>query len=176
MDFDTGEYPSEEAALSDYNNALGQFMSAWNSLQEVLCTLFVGLLATPTFDMAQAIWHSITNDRTQREFIQVILEKGEGEHREGGPFSFPESLKAEIKWLLLETDKIANVRNEAAHAPIMMGTYDDDTASLLAYYSSGNTRAVSLDNRAPNGKAMSALFRKYAARAKALTEFSEKLA
>ena|SRR5258708_375181 len=55
-----------------YVLALGKVAHAWNYLQEALALLFCTITGMDE-SIALAIWHSTTNDRTQREMLRAAI-------------------------------------------------------------------------------------------------------
>jgi hypothetical protein len=96
----------------DYARALGLLVHASNSLQDYLGKLYNQIVKGDT-RIAQAVWHVINSDRTQRAILRAALN------------SVPEHIwekrlpkaRKEIDWLICEADDIANDRNVAVHTP-----------------------------------------------------------
>lgn len=112
-----------------YALAIGQFCLAWNDLHERLGILFIiicssrrgrsgGRNATLNESNSLAvhaeIWHSAHYDRPKRDMLKALLET-----------SFlgqtnPQLIEA-VQWILKETDKLEEIRNNAIHTPFQWG-------------------------------------------------------
>jgi len=65
-----GSKDAVDAVMEPYVMALGKVAHAWNYLQEMLCELFCSVTGLEN-NTGQAIWHSTTNDRAQREMLRA---------------------------------------------------------------------------------------------------------
>jgi hypothetical protein len=119
--------PSEEeistatAAFEPYFAAVGRVVHAWNHLQEQLGVVFCEL-AQLDRGAGLAIWHANANDGAQRRMLAAAAQSINEEKLT----LFP-TAEADIKWLLEKTDKVADRRNNAVHAPchIALGSDSD---------------------------------------------------
>jgi hypothetical protein len=95
--------------LTPYASEIGHATLAWNHLHENLSLLFwhaIGPGAVPA-----AIWNKLSNDRVQRDMLKTAVEAGAFLRKRPG-------LSDDVLWLLKETDKLAEQRNVAVHAPL----------------------------------------------------------
>jgi hypothetical protein len=127
------------AKMEPYVMALGKVAHAWNYLQEALGQLFCAVTGLENDSTGQAIWHSTSNDRTQREMLRAAIEAVTHERL---TTSLPKA-KDDIKWLLNQADKVAEQRNNAIHAPMAISVGGKEIELVpAAYY--GNPRAHKL--------------------------------
>ena len=114
----TTNFPSVKQAEKisrPYMEEIGRLACAWNGLQESLADLFWAILENPNGVVPFAIWHSISSDRSQREMLKAANAK----------FQWPDRIKhakKDIEWLLNETGKLADRRNDGLHAPYALIT------------------------------------------------------
>ena len=101
------------AKMEPYVMPLGKVAHAWNYLQEALGQLFCTVTGLAD-NTGPAIWHSTTNDRSQREMLRAAARVC------SHPRLTTQLLKAkiDIKWLLDKADGVAEQRNDAVHAPM----------------------------------------------------------
>lgn len=102
------------ALWARYIAALGQVASAWNHLQQELGQLFTTLSGTDRH-IALTIWNSSSDDRTQRRMLSAVLHVSDDET--GWVVAYP-SAQSDIEWILSESEKVANRRNDAIHSPL----------------------------------------------------------
>jgi len=147
-----------EAAELEYVTALGRVAHSWNHLHEALGSLFAFVLSKPIKTVAP-IWYSTNNDRAQREMLRAAIAKSE---------VLNDSQRKDIIWLLNATDRLANQRNSAIHAPCSFAIHEPtQTIVLHAHFYHGNPRADDL-----LGKDILKEFAWYRARSETLKQFS----
>jgi hypothetical protein len=158
------DFAAMDAALDPYFMALGKTAHAWNHLQEELGQLFCFL--TNTDAVGLTIWHALKSDRSQRDLIEAALRSlAEGED---WVKEFPRA-QADISWLLLETNKLADRRNDAIHAPCTVSNAHGDFEMIpLSFH--GNPRARKL-----RGKQIVNEFQWYGETANVLKSFARHL-
>jgi hypothetical protein len=136
--------PTEEEAsiwvkkFEPYYPALGRTAHAWNHLQEELANLFSDL--THTDHLGLALWHSLKSDRSQRDLLEAALKYFAQD--EDWTARYPRA-NDDITWLLNETNKLADKRNDAIHAPITMGIRTGEL-EIVPFSFYGNPRAKKL--------------------------------
>lgn len=143
---------------------IGQFARAWNDLHEELATIFAAIVSAPSDSIiATAIWHSTANDRAQREMLRAANRAWIIRSREKGKSHGPA-----IAWLLNESDKLSDKRNDALHAPleVLMNTSTFEF-SVKPNYFYGNPRAIKLRD-----KDIQAEFTKYRDQTEKLREYA----
>jgi hypothetical protein len=114
-----------------YVIAIGQLALAWNELHESLALLFIELLANGRAYPATDIWNAATFDRPKRQLIKSLLRTAN--------LKYPAKplLKTDLEWLLAQTDKVEDARNDAVHAPL---TFTSEGAALSILTSGGNKK------------------------------------
>src|SRR4051812_1242982 len=149
-----------QARFSEYALALGKVAHAWNVLHESLGKLF-GLVAKIDEHTAFGIWYSTPSDRGQRQMLKAALLTSNFLD------NYKKGAKADVEWLINKTDSLADMRNDAIHAPcglLMANRQFEITAS----YFNGNPRATKL-----KGKVILKEFAYYEAYADVLTYFAK---
>jgi hypothetical protein len=125
--------------LQPYAEEIGQVTLAWSHLQENLCLLF--WLAIGQGPVPYAIWDRLSNDRTQRDILKTAVEAG-------AFVRIGARLTDDVLWLLKETERLAEHRNVAIHAPLITLT---DVATGITRVEAetffGNRRAKSLKGK-----------------------------
>lgn len=147
-----------------YVTALGQLTLAWNDLQESLGTLFWTVMnkrppmAGDFVDYTPLmVWHSVKSDRQQRVMLKAAVgfdgdKSGRTIYFDG--FNRPQ-FADDVRWLLIECDKLEDARNNAIHSPLFstvafrigLGAAIQASEPVRPAYWQFNPRAVSLDKR-----------------------------
>jgi hypothetical protein len=117
-----------------YAQSLGEIALIWNDFHMTLATLFWAASKIPNGLTPNAIWNSLKSDRAQREILESVVDLRVIGH------NLADNLRCEIKWVLSETNKLEDLRNNALHSPFLNS--DDET--VFAWHQLGNKRAVSL--------------------------------
>lgn len=113
----------------------------WNALHSHLADLFADI-STADRDMSFAIWHSIPNDRTQRDILKAALTALH-------PYDdHMPRLRDDTAWVLEKLDALAGKRNGAIHVPLafMMPTGATEI-DISTYYFHGNPHAIQLKDK-----------------------------
>jgi hypothetical protein len=125
---------------------IGQSSLAWNALHEHLALIFWESIDHRTFAPIE-VWQSSALDRAKRKMLEAILPYLMDRWRERP------NLYDEMKWLLVEAEKLEDTRNTVIHAPLSF-TANEGAAFLLPenirvvphdYF--GNPRARKLSNK-----------------------------
>jgi hypothetical protein len=118
-----------ERGYRPYVSTIGRLILAWNNLHENLGMLFVLLLAArhrasagddvediddPVIARWAGIWSSAAYDRPKRAMLSALMNP-----IIAADFGQLPKLVSDISWLLKETDKIEEIRNNAVHAPLI---------------------------------------------------------
>jgi hypothetical protein len=103
--------------------------------QEELSTLFGKLFTRADWPLALSTWHALDSDRSQRRMLLRAKLK------------LDDPLLAEIKWLVDNSDYIADQRNIGIHMPLMKYTELDGTFRILPLAMFGNPKAVKMTGR-----------------------------
>ena len=142
-------FSEEKFAL--YATAIGQASMAWNDLHEYLSRLFGLLFLATGRHQALAMWHALTLDRPRRTIFMAALQDTPKVITDQNP-----KLLRDVKWLLLEAEKLEDRRNNFTHAPLCLvietdGESDAITAELVLkeghvqpFHWGGNARAKRL--------------------------------
>jgi hypothetical protein len=143
-----------------YEHAIGHVSVEWNRLQEhlgfVFARMFPALSTVP-----QAVWHSTQGDRAQRQMLKAAVKAAAAEHLFGR-----EHAVQDVLWLLEQSEKLADRRNDAVHSPFVLIASEQGT-SFAPMDFSGNPRASKLVN-----KDLLIEFKWYADCARVLSDFA----
>jgi hypothetical protein len=131
--------PDFTEAWSELALEIGFLVIEWNNLQEHLLLIFQHCLtgSAPDDDRAQAVWHSIQSDRTQREALRAVLKVWTNKTK------FSDEAQIELDWLIVEANKLADMRNSVIHAPFIPFV-SSTTSSLVPNHMLGNPKAKKL--------------------------------
>jgi hypothetical protein len=125
--------------MEPYVMALGKVAHAWNYLQEALGQLFCAVTGLEQDNAGQAIWHSTSNDRAQRNMLSAALAATQNRRL---TFGLPKA-KDDLNWLLEKANKVAEQRNNAIHAPMAVAI-GGRQIELVPVAHHGNPRAYKL--------------------------------
>jgi hypothetical protein len=152
-----------EKAFAPYALEIGQLTRAWNALHDNLGQIFSQIVSPGMPHIPSAIWYSTPNDKTQRDMLKgAYLAFGAINSK-----THPRA-KEDIKWLMAESQRLSDQRNDAIHAPISVGMSMKSGEMIIApdiFY--GNPRAKKL-----YGKELLAELRWYRMCAVVLKNFS----
>jgi hypothetical protein len=143
---------------------LGWIVFEWNRLHEALCDLLQDVSSDS--ELASAVWHSTTNERTQRDMLSNALASITD-------LDWRPQARDDIRWLLKKVGALSGRRNNAIHAPLIFAKDAADADSAiriepLTY--SGNQRALELA-----GKPLLREFRWYRDHLGRLAQFAENI-
>ena len=129
---------TEIAELASHAEALGHVSLAWTRLHEILAMLFGLLLRPVPEERANAIWHSIKSDRSQRDMLSALADA-----------ALPADSEARkaIKWARDNLSSLENARNDALHAPYVLIHDEERGPTMVANEVTGNKRAANLSGR-----------------------------
>jgi hypothetical protein len=133
----TGDELARVAEMAKHAQALGNVSLSWTRLHEVMAMLFGLLLRPAPEERAYAIWHSIKNDRAQRDMLQALAETVLPPNGE--------ALKA-IKWAIGSCVPLEDARNDALHSPYVL-IHDQGGPRMISNVLTGNRRATKLKGR-----------------------------
>jgi hypothetical protein len=117
-----------------YSQSLGELALIWNDFHMTLATLFWTVSKIPNGLTPNAIWNSLKSDRAQRDILESIVDLRVIGH------NLADDLRSEIKWVLSETNKLEDLRNNALHSPFL----NSDDGTVFAWHQLGNKRAINL--------------------------------
>jgi hypothetical protein len=129
---------TEVMELTGHAEALGHVSLAWTRLHEIMATLFGLLLRPVPEERAYAIWHSIRNDRSQRDMLSALAHA-----------ALPADSEARkaIKWAKDNLLSLENSRNDALHSPYVLVHDEERGPTMVANELTGNQRAANLSGR-----------------------------
>ena len=125
-----------------YAVAVGKVAYAWNNFQEKLAALFCAILGLHEY-VGFAIWYFSDNDRAQRNMLKALVPVSERTTFKG---RLPPTAIDDVLWLTDRANELAELRNDAVHAPCSFYTDAEGTelkASIISGYS-GHKRAKRL--------------------------------
>src|ERR1044072_8621449 len=132
--------PAVRKHLQPYGIEIGELSLAWNRQHDHLGQIFWAALGSDKGAVAFAIWNRLANDRTQRDILKVAIEAGAIRRVSEGPRATDDTL-----WLIKETNALAELRNNAIHAPMTtMTNVATGTTRVEAWDFFGNPRAKKL--------------------------------
>jgi hypothetical protein len=117
---------------------LGWIVFEWNRLHEALCDLLQDISSDR--ELASAVWHSTTSERTQRDMLSNALASITN-------LDWRPQARNDIEWLLKKVNSLSGRRNNAIHAPLIFARNADDSDFAIRVEpltSSGNPRALEL--------------------------------
>ncbi len=126
------------AILEAYTTAVGKVAHSWNYLFERLGELFCAVTEmTPA--VALAIWYAPDIDRVKVEILRAAVMACPDDRW------LPKlpSAKSDLIWLTEQVSHLADMRNNAVHAPCSLITGLDGTSTIASYFS-GHSRAKKL--------------------------------
>jgi hypothetical protein len=151
---------------------LGWLVYEWNRLHESLGEIFANIIVGDDGDgdnirPALAAWHTLTNERAQREMLRAALN---ARYLLSAPK--PKSHR-EVSWVLNKLGELAGRRNDAIHAPLALVSQfgsDENSVEIMPLYFFGNPRATSL-----KGRSLLEEFRWYRNHFEKLADYAESL-
>jgi hypothetical protein len=160
----------KKAAFRKHTHELGYLALAWNQLHHNLSLIFGFLLKSQDRYAAQAIWHSLESDFTQRKMLRALLTLDTQL-----PFPqrmpLPKTQREEILWILNQIDNdLRHKRNNAIHAPLTLARMVENgkvKPLVEAHLNPQNPRAHPL-----RGRDLLQEFRSYADHAEMLATYS----
>ena len=124
---------------------IGWLVYEWNRMQAALGELFADVLSKDSIKVPLAVWHSVTQERTQREMLRAAVAAA---NQLG---SLKPRACEDIIWILKELNALAGRRNDAIHAPLVfineVGETGVDSIQILPMYFFGNPRAAQLRDK-----------------------------
>jgi hypothetical protein len=138
--------PSEHTAdrpFAPFAIEIGELTRSWNIFQENLGEIFAWIVNDLNPNIPLAVWYSTQNDRAQREMLRRAYASFGAVNNRQHP-----KAKEDIKWLLDRCDSLAEQRNDALHAPLMLAISEPNkTIEVVPAYFLGNPRAIKLKNK-----------------------------
>lgn len=152
-----------EKAFAPFAQEIGQLARAWNALHDQLGQIFGQIVRPDNLNISRAIWFATQSDKAQRGMLRASSI---------AYFAINEKIhpkaKEDISWLLTKIDKLSDMRNNAIHAPIMIGMNTSSREMVIepdVFY--GNPRAINL-----KGKELLVELKWYRQTAEALRQFA----
>lgn len=134
---------AEIKVMTPFAQAIGAMSIEWNDMCEAFGLLFSRILYPhqPFSRTALAIWHSVINDRTQRDMLKAAAQL----RTEEANRTFPRFGK-DVEWVLKKANALADHRNNVVHAPL---TFELDAnlqaKTMKAADFFGHPRAIRLE-------------------------------
>jgi hypothetical protein len=129
---------TEIMELTGHAEALGHISLAWTRVHEIMAMLFGLLLRPVPEERAYAIWHSIKNDRSQRDMLWALAQAS---------LSADSEIRKAIKWAVEKLLSLENSRNDALHSPYVLSYDERRGPTMIANETTGNRRAANLSGR-----------------------------
>ncbi len=159
----TGEKMQE--AVNAYAVAVGRLSGAWNFMHRTLGELFA-LVIGGDAELVLAAWHSLENDRAQREMIRAAIKAASPERWKQTP-----KAPADLLEVLKRADTgLSDVRNDAIHALVSLHIGAEIVEVNVALHTMGK-RERKLFNKAASGKKLLHEFAKCEQEVDALSAF-----
>lgn len=109
-----GSLAYTDAAFRPYVVALGQIALAWNGLHTEMAVLFAAIMGGGFSNQFFAVWHSIKNDRAQRDMLlaatKSLADRKSDQERE--------ALIKAVTWICENANRVEDKRNDALHSPL----------------------------------------------------------
>ena len=128
-----------DSAFEPYVAGVGRVAYAWNYLHEKLGEIFLMVVNPAEIHIVLSVWYSTENDRAQREMLRAAL-------CASSPNRWSPRLptaRDDLLWLVQETHKLADARNNAIHTPCSTFT-DEKGTEMQAAFRNGHPRAKRL--------------------------------
>jgi hypothetical protein len=103
-------------AFAPYALEIGQLTREWNALHDNLGQIFSRIVSPLNYNISGAVWYSTPSDAAQRKMLKAAYLAWGAIDTKTHPHA-----KADIKWLIDEVQILADQRNDAIHAPILVG-------------------------------------------------------
>jgi hypothetical protein len=132
-----------EPEFRPYVTAIGQAALAWNDLHERLALLFCSIMGGGWIDRPMGVWFSSQFDRPRRAMLRSAAETATGDEIGRHP-----TLVDDLVWVITQTDKLEDERNNMVHAPLYRvrpARYMFGLSGVMPNTMLGNTRAKRLD-------------------------------
>jgi len=129
---------TEIMELTGHAEALCHVSLAWTRVHEIMAMLFGLLLRPVPEERAYAIWHSIKNDRSQRDMLWALAQAS---------LSADSEIRKAIKWAVEKLLSLENSRNDALHSPYVLVHDEERGPTMVANELTGNKRAANLSGR-----------------------------
>ncbi|MEJ0093094.1 MAG: hypothetical protein WDN46_06600 [Methylocella sp.] len=130
-------------AFAPYALEIGRLTRAWNGLHNMLGEIFSRIISRNNVNISRAIWHSLMSDKTQRDILKAAYQAPGAIDSKVHPKAI-----ADLKWLIKNVDDLGFRRNDAIHAPMLVGKYmrTGEMVVLPDIYA-GNPRAIKLHEK-----------------------------
>jgi hypothetical protein len=135
-----------QEAIDAYTRAVGRVSVAWNFLHRTLGELFAVVIGGDA-ELVLAAWHSLANDRAQREMLRTAIKAASPKRWKQTP-----KAPADLLAVLKRADELSIVRNDAIHAPVMLHIGAEMVEVDVALHTIGKRERRLLDNAARGRK------------------------
>lgn len=127
-----------ETPVKEFSALVGDVMWAWNYSHAAFSRLFAILISPANLQVGFAMWHTLHNDRTQRELLwaaaQVVLAKNR-------------KMLNRVEWAKRRADALSTTRNDAAHLATAFAVHLSEPQVVLDVLSTAPKRVRRLENR-----------------------------
>lgn len=120
--------PDFKRPVRSFSIATGELLWASNQLHSAFATLFAALVSKENLAVGLSIWHVAPSDNVQRQMLAAVVDV---------KFQKNSKMHAHLAWAKEKADKLATIRNDAAHMSTAFRT--DSKPWLLVSNSIGNT-------------------------------------
>jgi hypothetical protein len=121
-------------AIDPYAYKVGMVAYTWNRLTETLALVFA-FVTKMQFEMAQEIWYTFDNDRSQIKMLQAAIRTAPDDLSA----NFPQA-RADLAWMAERAFNLVDARNNVIHAPCIV-ELEGEAASAVSDPLSGHERA-----------------------------------
>jgi hypothetical protein len=97
---------AREKARQNHLKVTGEVVWEWNALHRSFCYVFIFLLGRNQMQLGNALWHTPSSDKAQRELLKSAVEWADGisaPHRE------------RLIWAIEQADRLSTYRNDIVH-------------------------------------------------------------
>lgn len=152
-----------EEAFRPVATEIGFLAREWNGLHDCFAQIFGQIVGPANVNIPQAVWNSATSDRVQRDMLRAAI------HAWGAFDQDETEIFNEIKWLLDESNKLSDKRNNAIHAPLAVAKNSQTLQLRVVPHTFGkHPQAIRLKD-----KDILVEFRTYRAQAKVLKQHAQ---
>jgi hypothetical protein len=127
-----------EDVMRPYHEEIGNLVVDWNTMQDAFCRLFCALMETDDYRKPLAIWHSLGNDRSQRELVKRIAPHCSLIEKDKKAIE-------QIEWAVRNALGLGDNRDDAVHSPYVIVMAGE--IRLEPYDTFGHPRAKGLKDK-----------------------------
>ena len=117
--------------------ATGELLWASSQAHTAFCNVFALLVAKDNLNVGFAIWHTVQADSTQRQMLAALVD---------ARLPTPSRMNKSLLWAKEKADKLATLRNDAAHLASAFRTDSDPYKLVPNPFGNPPTRTERLKN------------------------------